>query len=149
MLEHATIQSQEISTHPQSHFGVSWWQVIPHIIHLELLFFLGKKTDRSFFGFSLPESGRSPDVGVGASLHEWEQQLLSPGQPWPQAEKHLSPRITFGVLYGKKNVFNDRCHLCMSARAASLLTMEVCVPVLLTAQQRRQGSQLASTGGRN
>ena len=102
MLEYATIQSQEISTHPQSHFGVKWQQVIPHIIHLELFFSLGKKPDKSFFGLILPGSGCRPDLGVGASLHKWEQQLLSPGQPWPQAGKHLSPRITFGVLYGKK-----------------------------------------------
>lgn len=50
MLGHATIQSQEISTHSQSHFGVKWQQVIPHIIHLELLFSWGRSQTEAFWG---------------------------------------------------------------------------------------------------
>lgn len=58
-------------------------------------------------------------------------------QPWPQAGKHLSPRITFGVLDGK-NVFNDVViHMHVPA-AASLLRTE------LSAQQSTQCSQPAS-----
>ena len=80
MLEHATIQSQEISTHSQSDFGVKWQQVIPHIIHLELLFSWGRSQTKAFLGLILAGSGCSPDLGIGASLHKWEQQLLSPGR---------------------------------------------------------------------
>lgn len=92
MLEYATIQSHQISTHPQLHFGGSWKQVISHIIHLEFFFsfFWGKKnTDKSFFGLILLGSGHSPNLGVGPRPHKWEQQLLSPSKLWPQAEKHL------------------------------------------------------------
>lgn len=54
MLEHATSQSKEISIQPQSHFGVSWMQVVPHIIHLELVlfglvFFSGEKNRQKLF----------------------------------------------------------------------------------------------------
>jgi len=70
-----------------------------------VLFFWGKKTGKSFFGLILAGNGHSPDLGVGAGLHKREHHLLSCGQPWPQAEKHLSPRITFRVLYGKKKCF--------------------------------------------
>lgn len=67
-------------------------------------------------------------------------------QPWPQAVKHLSPRITFGVLDGKI-VFNDvviRVHV---PAAASLLMTAPCVPVPLSAQQSTPGSQPASVPG--
>lgn len=53
-------------------------------------------------------------------------------QPRPQAGKHLSPRITFGVLDGN-NVFNDIVICVHVPAAASLLMTELCVPVPSTA----------------
>lgn len=67
-------------------------------------------------------------------------------QPWSQAGKHLSPRITFGVLDGK-NVFNDVVTRVHVPAAASLLMMELCVPVPLSTQQSTQCSQSASVPG--